>query len=218
MKTMGLRQLYLVCPARFPTDEARSRASGGTDVLDEAVVTRDVVEALEGCELVLGTTARDRSVEWPVISPSQAGRLLVEETRAGRRAAVVFGTERSGLSNQEVEHCHKLIRIPTVESYSSLNLAAAVQIIAYEIFRQSNEAGLPRQKVGMLPKAEAREMHSFYRHLQQALHDFDFVKTPHPPVILMRKLIRLFNRARPDREELNILHGILTAAQESLKQ
>jgi TrmH family RNA methyltransferase len=215
---MGLKHLYLVRPASFPDDVATSRAAGGAEVLSQALVTRNLVEALEGCELVLGTTARDRSVEWPVVSPSQAGRLLVEETRAGRRAAVVFGTERSGLSNEEVEHCHKLIRIPTVESYCSLNLAAAVQIIAYELFRQANEAGNAQQRSGVSPRAEAREMHSFYRHLQEALYDLDFVKTPHPPVILMRKLIRLFNRARPDREELNILHGILTAAQQSLKQ
>jgi TrmH family RNA methyltransferase len=215
MKTMGLRNLYLVQPARFPDCEVTSRAAGAVDLLDDAVVTTDLVEALEGCELVLGTTARERTIEWPIVSPERAAELLLGGASLGRRVAVVFGTERSGLSNADVEHCHQLIRIPASEEYSSLNLAAAVQIIAYEIFKKATapQRG-PDTEPG--PKADPKQMRLFYRHLQQALYDLDFVKIQHPPVVLMRKLVRLFNRARPETEELNILRGILAAVQENL--
>lgn len=216
MKTMGLRRLYLVAPARFPDDQVSSRAAGAADVLDDAVVTGSLVEALEGCELVLGTTARERKIGWPTIAPEHAARLLVDEARLGRRTAVVFGTERSGLSNAEVEYCHHLVRIPTGDEYTSLNLGAAAQIIAYEIFKYAGAAPAPAGGYAR-PRADAGEMHRFYRHLQETLRDLDFVKVRRPPVTLMRKLVRLFNRARPEREELNILRGILTAIQENLK-
>lgn len=216
MKTMGLRRLYLVEPARFPDDEVRSRAAGAADVLDDAVVAGGLVEALDGCELVLGTTARERKIEWPTLPPEAAAKLLVDEARLGRPAAVVFGTERSGLSNPEVELCHHLIRIPTGSEYASLNLAAAAQIIAYEVFKYA-AVSAPVAGAAARPKADAAEMQGFYRHLQDTLQDLDFVKVRHPPIMLMRKLVRLFNRARPDREELNILRGILTAIQENLK-
>lgn len=216
MKTMGLRRLYLIEPARFPSDEVTSRAANAGDLLDNAVVAPHLSDALKGCELVLGTTARGRKIEWPTIDPESAGRLLVDEARLGRQAAVLFGTERNGLSNTDVEHCHQLIRIPTDESYASLNLAAAVQIIAYEIYKYAAvSSSVPGTRAR--PKADAKEMQRFYRHLREVLHDLDFVKIQHPPVVLMRKLVRLFNRARPNREELNILRGILTAIQENLK-
>lgn len=217
MKTMGLLNLYLVNPARFPSDEVTSRAAGAADLVDSAVVTSGLVEALTGCGLVLGTTARDRRIEWPTIGPGEAARRLVHEARLGRRTAVVFGTERSGLSNTEVEHCHQLIRIPTHDSYASLNLAAAAQIVAYEIHKHAAASEAVRVDAAR-PKADAGEMQLFYRHLQDTLYDLDFVKVRHPPVTLMRKLVRLFNRARPDREEINILRGMLTAIQENLKQ
>lgn len=217
MKTMGLRRLYLVAPARFPDYEVRARAAGAADVLDEAVVTGSLEEALEGCELVLGTTARERKIEWPTITPEHAARLLLEQAAAGRRAAVVYGTERSGLSNTDVELCHHLIRIPTAGEYASLNLGAAAQIIAYEIFKQASGTRPTAAGDAGGSRADPGEMRRFYRHLQETLQDLDFIKVRHPPVVLMRKLVRLFNRARPEREELNILRGILTAIQDNLK-
>ncbi len=216
MKTMGLRRLVLVEPARFPDDQVRSRAAGAGDVLDEAVVSGTLEEALAGCELVLGTTARERKIGWPTLTPEAAARQLVDEARLGRRTAVVFGTERSGLSNADVELCHQLIRIPTGDEYASLNLGAAAQIIAYEILKYA-AVSAPGAVAPARPGADPGEMRQFYRHLQQTLEDLDFVKVRHPPVVLMRKLVRLFNRARPEREELNILRGILTAIQDNLK-
>ncbi len=212
MKTMGLRRLHLVAPARFPDDVVRSRAAGAADVLDDAVVSDSLVEALDGCELVLGTTARERKIGWPTISPEHAAGMLVDEARRGRRGAVVFGTERSGLSNAEVEHCHHLIRIPTGGEYTSLNLAAAAQIIAYEILKRAGPAPAPSDDNDSMPRADAAEMQRFYRHLQETLQDLDFIKVRHPPVILMRKLVRLFNRARARGGE-----HTATAIQENLK-
>lgn len=209
--------MYLVDPARYPEDEVRSRAAGAAELLDDAVVAGSLVEALGGCELVLGTTARERKIEWPTVTPEYAAKLLVDEARLGRPAAVVFGTERNGLSNEDVEHCHHLIRIPTDEAYASLNLAAAAQIIAYEIFKCAAAPAPPPGPVAGRPKADAAEMRMFYRHLQETLQDLEFVKVPHPPVVLMRKLVRLVNRARPDREEVNMMRGILSAIQENLK-
>lgn len=216
MKTMGLQHLYLVNPARFPGYEVTSRAANAVDVLEAATVTNELVDTLDGCELVVGTTARQRRVDWPTVDPERAAELIVAEARRGRRVAVVFGTERDGLSNADVEYCHQLIRIPTGSSYSSLNLAAAAQIIAYEIHKVA-----AREEVEPVPsvetRADAREMRHFYRHLQATLRDLDFIKVNHPPVKLMRKLIRLFNRARPEREELKVLRGILSAIQDNLK-
>jgi len=216
MKTMGLRRLFLVNPARFPGYEVTSRAANAVDVVEAATVTTDLVDSLQGCELVLGTTARQRRVEWPTVDPERAAALLVAEARRGRQVAVVFGTERDGLSNADVEHCHRLIRIPTASSYSSLNLAAAAQIIAYEIHKAAAGGRIePSSRAETL--ADAREMRHFYGHLQATLRDLDFIKVDHPPVKLMRKLIRLFNRARPEREELKVLRGILSAIQDNLK-
>lgn len=218
MKTMGLTRLCLVEPARFPGYEVTSLAAGAVDVVDNAVVAGNLAEALSGCELVVGTTARERKIGWPVVDPAEGARLLVEAARRGRQGAVVFGTERSGLSNEDVEHCHQLIRIPTFGEYASLNLAAAAQIIAYEILRHAGDGSTSVRSEGSGTKADAGEMRRFYRHLQQTMHDLDFIKVDHPPVKLMRKIVRLFNRAWPDREEINILRGMLTAAQENLKR
>lgn len=216
MKTMGLRRLYLVSPARFPGYEVTSRAANAVDVLETATVTTELVDTLDGCELVLGTTARERRVEWPTVDPERAAELIVAEARRGRQVAVVFGTERDGLSNTDVEYCHQLVRIPTGSSYSSLNLAAAAQIIAYEIHKAAARQE-PAPEPPAEARADAREMRHFYHHLRATLRDLDFIKVNHPPVKLMRKLIRLFNRARPEREELKVLRGILSAIQDNLK-
>lgn len=218
MKTMGLRRLHLVSPARFPGYEVTSLAAGAADVIDDALVADNLAEALSECSLVLGTTARGRRIEWPTIGPAGAARLMVEEAWRGRQVAVVFGTERSGLSNEEVEHCHQLIRIPTDGEYASLNLAAAAQIIAYEIFKHAAGSEATRSEAPEAGAVDPAEMRRFYRHLQETLYELDFVKVSHPPVQLMRKLVRLFNRARPNREEMNILRGMLTAVQDGLKR
>lgn len=214
MKTMGLARLHLVAPRSFPDPEATQRAAGADDILVEAVCHDTLSDAVADCALVIGTTARERSIEWPLLTPAQAARRLTREGHDGP-TAIVFGRERNGLTNNEMELCHAMVRIPTEGDYSSLNLASAAQILAYEIRLAVGRVGSSPRAA---PAANSDAMSLFYQHLEETLHDLDFVKTKHPPVKLMRKLVRLFNRARPSDEELNILRGILAAAQAAVRQ
>ncbi len=214
MKTMGLARLHLVAPKSFPHPEASQRAAGADDLLRGAVCHDRLTDAVADCRLVIGTTARQRTIEWPLLTPAEAARRLCTEGRNGP-VAIVFGRERNGLTNSEVDLCHAMVRIPTDSGYSSLNLASAAQVLAYEIRLADGREEDPRQTVPAAANGDA--MGLFYRHLQQTLYDLDFVKTQHPPVKLMRKLMRLFNRARPSEEELSILRGILAAAQAAVR-
>jgi len=209
MKTMGLSELYLVDPKRFPDIEADRRAAGAEDVLDASVVCGSFAEAVADCRLVIGTTARRRAIEWPALAPSQAAAQLVVESKSGA-AALVFGPERSGLSNRELALCHFTVCIPTQSEYSSLNLACAVQIMGYEIARATR----PQTAGDSAPPLASRaDLERFYAHLEMTLNRLDFIKTS-APTKLMHKLMRLFNRARPTDEEVRILRGILTAIEQ----
>ena len=213
MKCMGLSSLALVAPKSFPHPDATSRATGAEDLLAAARICADTQQAVSDCVFVVGTTARPRSIEWPVVTPATAAARILQQSTNGS-VAVLFGRERSGLTNKEVELCNLLVRIPTSEDYASLNLACAAQVIAYELYVQCcapvncNVTAHPEEQ------ADSASMEQFLPHLEQALHDLDFVKVT-PPTKLMRKLTRFFNRAQPTQEEINILRGILTAAQES---
>ena len=209
MKTMGLDRLCLVAPGRFPSAEATARAAGADDILHEAQVVEFVDDALAGCGLVLGTTARLRRIEWPVIDAREGARRAVAQS-AHTPVAVVFGRERSGLTNAEIDRCHALIRIPASAHFSSLNVAAAVQIVAYEM----RIATYGRDVLTAAPQARAataEELEGFYLHLEVALVEIGYLD-PAAPKLLMRRLRRLFSRVEPDRAEINILRGILTAA------
>ena len=209
MKAMGLDRLCLVAPARFPSAEAIARAAGADDVLHEARVVDSVDEALTGCGLVLGTTARARRIEWPVVDVREGARRAVAQA-VETPAAVLFGRERSGLTNAEIDRCHALIRIPASPRFSSLNVAAAVQIVAYEMRLAARGARVvPADPEA--PSATADELEGFYRHLEATLVRIGYLD-PAAPKLLMRRLRRLFSRAGPDRAEINILRGILTAA------
>lgn len=211
MKCMDLSSLVLVSPGQFPHPDAVSRSAGAEDVLEGARICPNVKEAISDCIFVAGTTARERAIEWPVESPRAAAKKLIEEARRGP-VALLFGRERSGLTNEEVDVCNLLIRIPTGGGYTSLNLASAAQILAYEIFLAACDN--PEPLGPGLEAADQSSLDGFYRHLECTLLDLDFMKSGHP-TRLMRKLVRLFNRARPTPEEINILRGILTAAQTS---
>lgn len=209
MKAMGLDRLCLVTPARFPSAEATARAAGADDILHEARVVDFVDEALTGCGLVLGTTARTRRIEWPVIDVREGARRAVAQA-VETPVAVLFGRERSGLTNAEIDRCHALIRIPAAARFSSLNVAAAVQIVAYEMRLAACGASVvPADPEA--PSATADELEGFYRHLEATLVRIGYLD-PAAPKLLMRRLRRLFSRAGPDRAEINILRGILTAA------
>jgi TrmH family RNA methyltransferase len=211
---MGLEQLYVVAPAAFPHADATARAAGAEDLLAHAVLSPDLEAALAECHYVVGTSARPRHVGWPMLEPREAGARLVEESRRGA-VALLFGQERSGLTNAELDRCHALVQIPANPAYPSLNLAAAVQILAYEIRRAMMAlpaGGQPQSEEPEAPPASGEDMEHFYKHLEEVLVDAGFLD-PANPRLLMRRLRRLFNRARPDQNEMSILRGILSAVQ-----
>ncbi|OBS10631.1 RNA methyltransferase [Acidihalobacter prosperus] len=216
MKTMGLSRLYLVAPELYPHAEATARASGADDVLARAAVCQNLDAALAGVTLVLGTSARARNLEWPTIPPREAATRIGAET--GGEVAILFGRERSGLTNAELERCHYRVHIPASPDYSSLNLASAVQILCYELaLAADHETGVSRitEIAGEAVDesyAEQIDVDRFYAHLEQALVEIDFLD-PENPRQLMRRLKRLFNRTRLLQTEVNLLRGILTAAQ-----
>ncbi|MEA1050259.1 TrmJ/YjtD family RNA methyltransferase [Lamprobacter modestohalophilus] len=276
MKTMGLTQLMLVRPQQAIDAEALARAAGADDLLARAQVCDSLTEALSGCRLVIGSSARARSLAWPEVDPAGCAAQLLQESVQGE-VALLLGRERSGLTNDELSHCHFLTRIATNPDYSSLNIAAAAQVFAYELRRTAlqwqaeaalkgeqrlaaggvsapasapepadadagvaiglrAEAGLqaevqaqaqtPARALGRDPALElsrderderadlatADEMAGFYGHLEQTLAEIGFAD-PAQSGTLRRRLRRLFNRARPDRTELNILRGILSAVE-----
>lgn len=207
MKNMCIEQLALVNPRYFPNAEAIARASGADDVLQQARVYETLDEAIADCHLVVGASARLRTVQWPQMNPRECAE-RVTEMAASVPVACVFGRENSGLSNTELERCQYLVHIPSNSDYSSLNLAMAVQVICYELMMAGHVA---EAAVEQLP-VSAGEMQGLFEHLEQALGDIGFAD-PRKSNKLMRRLKRLFYRAQPDADELKILRGILSAAQ-----
>ena len=227
MKNMGLSRLYLVNPKQFPNYEATAMASGADDLLTKAMVCSSFEEALSGCHLVLGTTARERKLQHDFIDGREAGALAIKESEKCE-VALVFGRERTGLTNEEVGLCHKLINIPTNPDYQSLNVASAVQIVTYEVMmslhylNDSNylKSDLKSDQISVQETAEPIEyassenMERFYQHLQETLIDIDFLRLKQSPQ-LMPKLRNIYNRVRLQQEEVNILRGILNKTQTS---
>jgi TrmH family RNA methyltransferase len=215
MKTMGLSDLRLVNPVRYPNAEATAMASGADDMLARSPVHGSLEGALAGCRLVLGTSARQRSLRWPELSPREGARSLVVAAGGGP-VALLFGREQSGLSNEELDCCQALVTIPADEAYSSLNLAAAVQVLSYELRLAALDRVAVRSPETALPPedqpASADALEGFYAHLERTLIGLDFLD-PGNPRHLMRRLRRLFGRAVPTVNEINILRGILTAAE-----
>lgn len=207
MKTMGLSQLYLVEPLQFPHVKADEMSSGALDILYNAKVVKTLDEAIADCELVVGTSARSRTIPWPMLSPRTFAEKAVKEKG---EVALLFGREQSGLTNEELHRCHFHVQIPSNPEYSSLNLAAAVQVLAYEL-RVASELNLPKEEWDYQFATE-KEMESFYKHLEKVLIEINFLN-PQVPRQLMARLRRLFNRARLDQMEMNILRGILGAVE-----
>ena len=211
MKAMGLSRLELVTPRRPPDAEALARAAGADDLLERAPIHASLVGALTGCRLVIGSSARLRSVEWPLLEPPDAARLLLDDAVHGE-VALVLGRERSGLSNEELARCHYLVQIPTSPDFSSLNVAAAAQVFAYEIRRAWREGAGEQLSDPPRDLATAEALEGLHDHLARTLVDIGYAHPEQSTRLLMR-LRRLVNRARPDWVEINILRGILSAAQ-----
>lgn len=215
MKNMGLGRLVLVNPRHFPDAEATARASGADDVLAAARVCSSLEEAVADCSVVFGASARLRTIPWPQVDARTcAGRVA---SLAGREEiALVFGREKSGLTNEELQCCNYLVHIPSNGEYSSLNLAAAVQVLAYEL-RMAHGGAETGESPNGEPLALAGEVEQFYAHLEQAMVELEFLD-PDNPRQLMRRLRRLFNRAALEKTEVNILRGVLSAAQKKARR
>lgn len=214
MKTMGLTQMVLVDPQALPDGNANALAAGASDILANARVVSTLDDAIADCGLVIGTSARSRTLSWPMLDPREAGEKTVAEG-VRHPVALVFGRERTGLTNDELQKCHYHVAIPANPEYSSLNLAMAVQTLCYEVrmhWLQSQEQAAETDGVQDYPSAA--QLEGFYQHLEQTLLKTGFITEDHPGHV-MSKLRRLFNRARPEAVELNILRGILTSVQKS---
>lgn len=220
MKNMCLQKLVLVDPLKYPHAEATARASGADDLLARADVVATLEQGLAGCGLVIGASARMRRLPWPLIDPRECATRAISEG-AHTDVAIVFGREHSGLTNEELARCHYLVHIPSNPEYSSLNIAAAVQVITYEMMmavstglRTENETTMELEKNPEDAQlASADEMEGFYQHLEQMLKDIDFISPNHQKQKMLRRLRRLYNRARINKVEMNILRGILTSVQ-----
>jgi tRNA (cytidine32/uridine32-2'-O)-methyltransferase len=217
MKNMGMERLYLVEPKSFPDAQATAMASGADDLLSNAMVCQSLEEAVQGCRLVMGTTARERKIQQDFIDARVAGELIRVESDH-HEVALLFGRERTGLTNDEIGLCQKLINISTNPAYPSLNVASAIQIVCYEIMMAAvTPDKLPEASSKAIDYAASDEMERFYQHLEQTLFDIEFLRPRHSPQ-LMPKLRNMYNRLRLEQQELNILRGILSKTQRVVKK
>lgn len=214
MKNMGLTDLALVSPKVFPSAEATSRASGADNILADASVYSSLKDALEPCELVLGASARIRHLGWSEVGPKKGAELAITSAKSAK-VAFVFGRENSGLTNNELELCNHLLHIPTNPDFSSLNVASAVQVLAYEVY-----SAVIGEQVIASPEAEDRpatsqEFEGFFDHFLKTLEKTDFLQL-YKTKRLQQRIRRIFYRSELNRTEVNILRGVLTAINNKL--
>jgi len=215
MKNMCISELYLVAPKIFPSADATSRASGADDILASAVVCETLQEAIADCQMVIGASARSRSITVPDESPRDCAERLAVEAQ-DKKIALLFGRENSGLKNHELDLCQTLLSIPSNPNYSSLNLGAAVQVVCYELMVAA-QLNVPESKELEAPLATSEQMESFYQHLYQALEEIGFIN-PEKSTSIMRRLRRIYHRAALDTKEIDILRGILKKSTALLQQ
>ena len=212
MKNMGVHELVLVNPQCYPHEDAFSRASGAEDILERAEIKHSLKEAIKDCNFVAAATARSRNINWPTLGPKDCASKIIQENRKGY-CAVVFGPEQSGLKNEDIDHCNALLNIPVDPNFTSLNLSMAVQIFCYEL-RMSFIENLSSSSESDLPLASLEEMENFYEHLEGLLVKNEFLD-PSNPRHLMRRIRRLFVKAAPDQNEVNILRGMLSSFEQN---
>lgn len=212
MRTMGLESLFLVNPKIFPAPEADAMSAGATDILERATVCHSLDEALAGTVFAVACTARSRDLSHEVLTPRETGARLMSEATSGN-VALVFGPEKTGLTAVEVSRCGVIAMIPANPSYSSLNLAAAVQILAYEVRQAAITVDAFPQS--MNEPASYEQVEFFFQHLERLLYEIEFID-PQQPKRLMQRLRRMFHRARLEKEEANILRGVLSGIQRAL--
>ena len=213
MKTMGLKRLVLVAPESFPDPRADALAVGAVDLLQQAQVCATLDQALAGCTRVAATTARQRHISAPGYTPREWAQRLAASELAGD-IALMFGRERTGLYNEEVDRAQELVHIPTSEDYTSLNMASAVQIVSYELLLAAGASSL---ELPVHEPVNQVEMERFYVHLEEILARTQFIDRTNPR-LLMRRLRKLYGRAAPDANEMNILRGILTSVTDAIER
>lgn len=214
MKNMGLDQLYLVAPREFPSPKAVWRAANAADLLEKVVVVDSLQEAVADCGLVVGTSARERRIPWPLFTPRECGERSWHEAEQ-HPVALVFGREDRGLTNEELQMCHYHVHIPSNPEYSALNISAAVQVICYELrmaYLTALKGEAPHFDDWDMPPARHQDLEFYFTHLQETLERLGFLD-PANPRQTMTRLRRLYNRVRMDQMELSILRGVLTAVQ-----
>ncbi|QXP85880.1 RNA methyltransferase [Methylococcus sp. Mc7] len=211
MKNMGLSDLALVSPKIFPSEQATARASGADDLLAGARVVGSLEDAIADCQVVIGASARLRTIAWPELDPRTAAAKIAGLPE-GTATAIVFGREHSGLTNEELERCHYLLHIAANPEFSSLNLACAVQVVAYELYLAAGQGSSGRSGAAL---ADGEQMASFFDHLERTLYDIRFLHQRRSSPSIMRRLRRIFNSAQIEAQEIHLLRGILTAAQHS---
>jgi len=213
MKNMGLSRLYLVAPRSYPAPEAEWRAASAGDVLASAVVVESLDEAVDDCQFIVGTSARERRIPWPLLDPRRCAEQIAINS-GDQQVAVLFGREDRGLTNEELRVCNLHLNVPTSAEYASLNLAMAVQIVCYELRMLQVAGELPEREDHEwdAPFSSRENMERFYVHLEETLTDIEFLN-PAAPRQLMSRLRRLYSRVRLDEMELNILRGILSETQ-----
>ncbi|GAB54396.1 tRNA (cytidine32/uridine32-2'-O)-methyltransferase [Glaciecola punicea ACAM 611] len=219
MKTMGLKNLYLVDPVTKPDSKASALAAGATDILANATIVNTLQEAIADCGLVVGTSARSRTLSWPMLDSRECGDKLITEA-ANYPVALVFGRENNGLSNEELQQCNFHVCIDANPEYSSLNLAAAVQTLCYEI-RQHHialqRAPYIEREALENPYPLSKELEKFYVHFESTFAKAGFIRSKHPGVI-MSKVRRMFTRTRLESQELAILRGMLSAVDKTVSE
>ncbi|EOW9294570.1 tRNA (cytosine(32)/uridine(32)-2'-O)-methyltransferase TrmJ [Vibrio cholerae] len=217
MKVMGLSQMVLVDPQCQVDAQAIALAAGASEIALNAQIYPTLEAAVADCGLVVGTSARSRTLEWPMLEPRECGEKLISEANQ-HSVAMVFGRERTGLTNDELQLCHYHVCVPANPEYSSLNLAMAVQLLSYEVrmaylaLQQSLQSSTLQEKY---PRHQ--ELERFYAHLEQVIMQTEFISAQQPGQV-MNKLRRMFTRARPEAQEINILRGILTSVQKSISR
>ncbi|KEA63871.1 tRNA:Cm32/Um32 methyltransferase [Marinobacterium lacunae] len=214
MKNMGLSQLYLVDPRAFPDPEAESRAAGAKDLLADAVVVSSVEEAIADCQLVIGTSARERSYDLPLLDLETTAGVAVQEAHSGQ-IAILFGRETMGLNNHEMLLCNRHLYIDANPEYPVLNVAQAIQLVCYELRRAARKTETSNAEPAPYPRQH--EMVLFYEHLERVLRLTNFIIPQHEGRV-MDKLKRYFNRSRPEKTELGMLRGILTSVEETVER
>lgn len=216
MKVMGLSKLVLVAPQCSVDAQALALAAGAADIAENALIVETLDQAIEDCQLVVGSSARSRTLEWPMLEPRECGIKFVEQGQ-NQPVALLFGRERTGLTNEELQKCHYHVCIPANPEYSSLNLAMAVQTLCYEIrmaHLDNVNKQYPDSQQDVYPRHKELEM--FYQHLEKVITDTQFISEDKPNLV-MNKLRRLFSRARPEAQELNILRGILSSVEKQIE-